>query len=111
MSSEQLIPNAVGRLDDVVAAIKEGQRASVIALLSERELYVLLKKENAEEEAAKAKSEFDVIHEFLIKFATSPDFAERVRQSLGTGEQLVIDVHEYDTGMSAEELEKLGPGI
>ena len=111
MSEEQLIPNAVGRLDDVVAALREGRRADAIAMLSDRELCVLLKKENAEEEAAKAKSEFEANHKFLVKFATCPEFSERVHESLGGFDRPVINVHEYDTGMSPEELEKLGPGI
>jgi len=85
MSGEQLIPNAVGRLDDVVEAIRDGRKNDVIALLCDREIPVLFKVEIAKDEMEKAESEFDAIHAFLMRYAKEPDFAERVRVACGGG--------------------------
>ena len=89
--SEQLIPNAVGRLDDVVEAIRDGRIDDAIGLLVERRRDVLIKKETFQEEVEKAKEEFYAINGFLKRIANDSDFAERVRVACGVGAEVKGD--------------------
>lgn len=85
MTNEQLIPNAVGRLDDVVEALKAGDKQKAGNLLYERAEQVREKIIRADDEHQKAKREFNEITSFSYRVINQTDFAERVRVACGGG--------------------------
>lgn len=111
MSGEQLIPNAVGRLDDVVEALAAGDAKKAKELLFERAKAISRKAAVAGEEYDKANRERDAVVFFGFKITSDPDFVERVRLACGGGKEVIIDVPAYDMGLPAERLEELGPGL
>lgn len=91
MSSEQLIPNAVGRLDDVVEALAAGDAEKAKTLLFERGKAIAQKAAVAGEEYDKANRERDAVVYFAFKIIGCPDFAERVRVACGGGAEVKGD--------------------
>ena len=88
MSSEQLIPNAVGRLDDVVEALKNGDVAKAQDLLFERGGIVVERRDAISKEWSKADAELRCVHSFAEKIGRDKDFAYCVRVACGGGTEV-----------------------
>lgn len=86
--SEQLIPNAVGRLDDVVEALAAGEWDDAIILISKRISSVVEKIETSETILHNARREYRQLNDFSIRYAKDPEFAERVRVACGGGAEV-----------------------
>jgi hypothetical protein len=78
MSSEQLIPNAVGRLDDVVEALATGDGRKAFGLLRERDEAIRGKAVYYERLCKAAKDEMGEILRFMDCYAEDEGFRARV---------------------------------
>ena len=85
MSDEQLIPNAVGRLDDVVEALAAGDVLKASNLLWKRGNDINRKRSIAAREYDKANHELSAVMDFSERLGADRDFAERVRVACGGG--------------------------
>ena len=92
MSSEQLIPNAVGRLDDVVEALAAGDVLKASNLLWKRGNDINRKRSIAAREYDKANHELSAVMDFSERLGADRDFAERVRAACGAGGGREVDV-------------------
>lgn len=121
MSSGQLIPNSVGRLDPVVEAIAEGKHLIAYRLLEDR-IKQVIEKHNAEAaRQLRSAEELSELIAFRGKLAADASFRadltaalkapESIRTRILWAKDVALEIQAYNTGMSPEELEKLGPGI
>lgn len=85
MSERQLIPNAVGRLDDVVEALADGDCVVAEILLVARRVEVGRKYDLARAEAAKHFEELNSINAFIAALRDDEGFRERARLACGGG--------------------------
>ena len=90
--SEQLIPNAVGRLDDVVEALAAGDVLKASNLLWKRGNDINRKRSIAAREYDKANHELSAVMDFSERLGADRDFAERVRAACGAGGGREVDV-------------------
>lgn len=114
MSDEQLIPNAVGRLDDVVAALRAGDVVKASNLLIQRSKDVVAKRDEYAKNWRNADEELQCLAGFVTNLGADRDFAERVRVACGGGERPVINVYDAETICNMtppEELDELEPGL
>lgn len=112
MSGEQLIPNAVGRLDDVVEAIRGGRIDEACTLLEAEGDRRQAKLESIKAELEKERDALIDVESFRFELgAATIDRIEKIRLACGGGKEVVIDVPAYETGLPPDELEKLGPGL
>lgn len=83
MKNDQIIPNAVGRLDDVVEAIRVGDNQRAYTLLSERYCQVRGKRNYYEKMHGAALIEAGEILRFMDRFAEDDGFRDRARKACG----------------------------
>lgn len=91
MSNEQLIPNAVGRLDDVVEALKNGEWQKPFGHLRKRDKDVRAKADSYDRLSKSAKDEMGEILRFMDRCAEDDGFRERVRVACGGGAEVKND--------------------
>lgn len=82
MSGEQLIPNAVGRLDDVVEAIREGDRERAKKLLAFELARIMEKKRDYEKHYWAAAKCVDSVEEFANRIGVD-DWWNLARRACG----------------------------
>lgn len=81
--NDQIIPNAVGRLDDVVEAIRDVDIIAVLELLHERRKQVWEKIDHLKKLHEKAVAEDCEIMRFMDLYAENSDFRHRAREACG----------------------------
>lgn len=84
MSSEQLIPNAVGRLDDVVEALRDGDVDRAANLLDAELARLEAKREQIRNDLGKVEKAISEVNHFRFKFRSEEEW-ERVRVTCGGG--------------------------
>lgn len=100
MSREPLIPNAVGRLDDVVEASAAGDVQKASKLLFERGVDVKAKRDKAWAEFTNARKEFQTLGTFMFRINEPGDFAERVRVACGGSAEVKASESDLEIGFS-----------
>ncbi len=83
MSSEQLIPNAVGRLDDVVEAIRDGNLEKAITLCNQERMRLAEKCMKLKIEHRAARDSEREVHEFLREICTDGTVWRQARIDCG----------------------------
>ena len=78
MISEQLIPNAVGRLDDVVEAIKNRDLDRAEELLDSELARLESKREQIRNDLGKVENAISEVNHFKLKFRSEEEW-QRVR--------------------------------
>lgn len=87
MSSEQLIPNAVGRLDDVVEAIRSRDLDRAANLLDAELARLEAKQEQIRNDLNKVEKAISEVNHFRFKFRSKEEW-ERVRVACGGGSEV-----------------------
>lgn len=90
MSSEQLIPNAVGRLDDVVEAIRNRDLDRAANLLDSEFVRLETKREQIRNDLHKVEKAISEVNHFRFKFRSEDEW-ERVRVACGGGMEVKSD--------------------
>lgn len=82
MTNEQLIPNAVGRLDDVVEAIRSRDLDRAANLLDAELARLEAKREQIRNDLGKVEKAISEVNHFRFKFRSEEEW-ERVRVACG----------------------------
>ena len=83
MSSEQLIPNAVGRLDDVTDAIRRRDDREALRLLWERGKQVEAKRNEYQRLSDNANAEMRTVLDFAEAYSLDPEFRKNACAACG----------------------------
>lgn len=83
MTDKQLIPNAVGRIDAITKAIRDGDRERAIELLQKEGGRVLAKKKKILDEYWRAAWSLDSINDFEIEISASAEKWIQARRECG----------------------------
>lgn len=82
-AAADLIPSAVGRIDDVVAAIAAGDQADAVRMLWERGKIVAAKRAEYQRLTDQADAEMRAVLDFAERYSGNAGFRADVRQACG----------------------------
>lgn len=88
MSEKQLIPNEVGRLDDVTDALRAGNDREALRLLDERAIALREWLDKLVKEFRTAKQRRQSILDFVDRYLADPEFRGQVRRECGWAEEI-----------------------